>query len=333
MLQKLAIAITLSALSGFPGLNAQTPLTIGGEVKLILADDEKFQDFVVPAKDSLDHLILEVEGSDGGWIEYTYIDRFNMTRTQRVNGGEGATVSAGFRIGNGLGDIRPGAILRMIIGKRGQWAKYDLLEDGSYGAGGGGGSAVLISKDNGQSWNVLLVAGGGGGAGVDKSTKGIDNNPGQPGNSEDRGTGGGSQNEIAVGGMFGSGGASVGYSGGGGGAFGDGTHDPGTLHYGNAGWKDHKLSGTPLGGIGGTQNKTRNGGWGFGGGGSGDQSGGGGGGYSGGGAGNTGHGGGGGGSFIESSIVFPINSNKQQNGDTNNPGDGYIRYLLTKKSP
>jgi len=327
----IATVLFLSIYFSITKLTAQTQLETSGAVMLVLGDSEMFHDYVVPSLDSLVNLILEVEGADGGWIEFTYTDRFNMARTQRVNGGEGATVSAKFNIGNNLGDIPPGAILRMIIGQRGDWAKYDLLENGNYGAGGGGGSAILISKTNGKNWNVLLVAGGGGGAGVQKSSEVIHNNPGMPGNSGEIGIGG-DEREIAAGGRMGRGGESVDFSGGGGGAYGDGTHEPGILQYGNAGWKDHELSGIPIGGVGGIQSNTHRGGWGFGGGGSGDKSGGGGGGFSGGGAGYSGFGGGGGGSFIESNFVSPQNGNKQQNGNTNNPGDGCVRYKITKNS-
>ncbi|MEZ4941897.1 MAG: hypothetical protein R3D58_13545 [Saprospiraceae bacterium] len=332
-LNALPIFIVLLLWAGVAGLPAQIPALVSGEVQLIKADDEKFQDFEVPKLDSLDQLIFELEGGDGGWVEYAYYDRFNTLRTQRVGGGEGATVSAGFRIGNGSGDIPRGAILRLIIGKRGEWAKHDLLDTGNYGAGGGGGTTVLMSKDNRQSWTVLLVASGGGGAGVQKTEKGIFDSPGLPGNPTDNGTGSGMQQNIASGGSQGQGGQFVQSSGGGGGAFGDGIHEPGALYYGNAGWKDKMLYKEPLGGVGGTQAGARNGGWGFGGGGSGGVSGGGGGGYSGGGAGKAGFGGGGGGSFIESISVSPFNASRQNNGSTINPGDGYVRYMLTKKSP
>lgn len=325
--------IVLLLLAKAWSLPAQQAALVTGEVQLVKAEDEKFQEYLVPVQDTLDLLIFELEGGDGGWIEYAYVDRFNALRTQRVSGGEGATVSAGFRIGRHTGDIPPGAILRIIIGKRGEWAKYDLLDVGNYGAGGGGGTTVLMSRDNGQSWTVLLVAGGGGGAGVQKTDDSIFDSPGLPGNSNDSGLGGGIHHNIATGGMQGQGGLSVQNSGGGGGAFGDGVHEPGTLYYGNAGWKDKILSKEPLGGIGGTQAETRNGGWGFGGGGSGSISGGGGGGYSGGGAGKPGFGGGGGGSYVESIAATPSNVSRQYNGSTNNPGDGYVRYLLTKKSP
>lgn len=300
------------------------------EIQLVSAQQESYLDLVVPKQDSLNLLILEAEGGDGGWIEYTYIDRFGAPRMQRVSAGEGATVSANYRIGKGFNDIPPGSTLRVIAGNRGQWAKYDLLPDGNFGAGGGGGTAILLSKDNGLSWQLLLVAGGGGGAGVHKQNEEIKYHPGQPGSSGEDGSGSGQLHEIVEGGTRGSGGQSTSLTGGGGGAFTDGRHENGSLYNGNAGWKDYRLSGQPLGGLGGTENGLRNGGWGFGGGGSGAESGGGGGGYSGGGAGITGFGGGGGGSFVSTAGINPIHQSKQPNNVTNNPGAGYVRYLFTK---
>ena len=145
---------------------AQTPLALDSQVQQVLSEDEQFQDFIIPKNDSLSQLILEVKGADGGWIEYTYKDRFNTIRTQRVQSGEGTMVSAVYSIGAGFGEIPPGSTLRMMIGKRGQWAKYDLLMPGNFGASGGGGTAILVSKDRGNTWRILMVAGGGGGAGV-----------------------------------------------------------------------------------------------------------------------------------------------------------------------
>ena len=312
-------------------VQSQTPMIANGQVQLVQAQEAIFHDFVVPKSDSFNLLILEAEGGDGGWIEYTYIDRFNTPRMQRVSAGEGATVSANYRIGTGFNEIPPGTILRVIAGNRGQWAKYDLLPNGDYGAGGGGGTAILMSRDNGNKWELLLVAGGGGGAGVHKNENEIKYYPGLPGTSNENGVGGGQLREMAEGGSRGDGGQSNQQTGGGGGAFTDGQHQNGILNYGNAGWKDHSLSKQPLGGLGGIQDDLHNGGWGFGGGGSGAIGGGGGGGYSGGGAGMPGFGGGGGGSFINTNTAHPLNSSKQQNSDTNNPGDGYVRYLFTKQ--
>ncbi|MCB0573258.1 MAG: hypothetical protein KDC61_01680, partial [Saprospiraceae bacterium] len=248
---------------------AQPFLTFTGGIQQVLPDEEKYHDFLVPESDSARQLILELKGADGGWIEYTYIDRFNEQRTQRVNAGEGATISTTYRIGTGIGEIPPGATIRMVIGKRGQWAKYDLLPDGKFGAGGGGGTAILMSRGQSSAWQILMVAGAGAGAGVQKMGDQIKYYPGQAGNSDEYSYGNSHPDKIAEGGTSGGGGKSVETSGGGGGAYGNGEHQLGELHYGNAGWKDRNLSGEPLGGIGGTQAGCRNGGWGFGGGGSG----------------------------------------------------------------
>ncbi|MCB0524581.1 MAG: hypothetical protein H6576_18300 [Lewinellaceae bacterium] len=311
---------------------SQTTLLLDSQPQLVLSGDEQFQDFIIPKNDSLNQLILEAKGADGGWIEYTYKDRFNAIRTQRVQAGEGATVSAVYSIGTGLGEIPPLSTLRMLVGKRGEWSKHDLLTPGQYGGGGGGGTAILISKDRGTSWQILMVAGGGGGAGVQFMNGQLTNRPGIPASDEEYGSAGDTQNPTATPGKRGYGGGSVNMSGGGGGAYSDGEHLSGVLYYGNAGWKDAKLASEPLGGLGGIQEKTRKGGWGFGGGGSGDLGGGGGGGYSGGGAAQPGNGGGGGGSYLNQIAFRPMTSSKQQNDYTKNPGDGYIRYMLMKKN-
>lgn len=321
---------------GLHALSAQESYLIADEnIQTILAQDERYQDFAVPEIPAgVDQLIIEAEGADGGWVEYTYYDRFNTKRTRRSNGGEGATVSAVYSLGNQHSQISPGDILRLIVGTRGKFSKFDLLTEGNYGAGGGGGTAVLLSKDGGGTWELLLVAGGGGGAGVRflNLQDDLELNAGQPGCSEENGFGGNHhQLMMADGGLHGQGGHSNGRTGGGGGAYGDGEHNEGQLHYGNAGWKEKKLGEMPMGGLGGSPSQCQNGGWGFGGGGSGDNGGGGGGGYSGGGAGLEGFGGGGGGSYVNQVNIFPSDIGKTQNGNTNNSGDGFVRYKFTKK--
>ena len=308
------------------------PLITDGEVQTVNAAGEQYIDYILPEKPNFDQLILEAVGADGGWIEYQYYDHFKSVRSKRVNGGEGAMVTATYSVGVGR-SIPPGSVLRFVIGNRGHWAKYDLLGDGGNGAGGGGGTAILLSKDSGVTWTLLLVAGGGGGAGVRfrEDRNEIEMNAGQPGTSAEHGIGGQHHKYLmADGGMQGSGGHSSENTGGGGGAFKDGEHSKGLLIQGNAGWKDYKLNEQPLGGLGGIQKEGHNGGWGFGGGGTGLEGGGGGGGYSGGGAGMQGCGGGGGGSYINMTGIFPLNVEKVENGETNNTGDGYIRYKCIK---
>ena len=317
-------------------LNAQDSFLIAdGVIHTISSKHERYQDFVVPNRlHGYNQIIIEAEGADGGWVEYTYHDRFDTRRTKRVNGGEGATVTAVYSVAAGNPNITPGAILRFIVGVRGHYAKYDLLSDGYFGAGGGGGTAVLISKDGGANWKLLLVAGGGGGAGLRflNHKEDVELNAGQPGSSNEHGYGGTHHNIImADGGLHGEGGRSYKNTGGGGGAFGDGKHTVGQLYYGNAGWKDKKLSEPPMGGLGGMQKGCVNGGSGFGGGGSGKEGGGGGGGYSGGGAGKNGFGGGGGGSYVNHLETYATNVNKIQNDNTNNSGDGYVRYKFSSK--
>lgn len=320
----LLIAFLGSSKTGF----SQQALITDGTVNIIEADVERYLDFIIPRTMNSGQLNLEAEGADGGWIEYNYYDRFNTARTQRVNGGEGATISATFDVGTGFGQIPPGSILRFIIGNRGQKEKIDSIPAGGIGAGGGGGTGVLLSKDNGNSWHLIMVASGGGGGAI-KIFKGeIKSRSGFPGSSEEVPTKSSQVKEIATGGTRGGGGHSFELTGGGGGAYEDGIHKHGLLNYGTAGWKEHRFGAAPLGGLGGSQEGSRDGGWGFGGAGAGNKGGGGGGGYDGGGAGQPGIGGGGGSSFVEKTVVRSIRISKKQNEDTDNPGHGFIRYQL-----
>lgn len=305
-----------------------------GSVQTVNANGAQFMDHLIPDQPDFDKLILEAVGADGGWIEYQYHDHFQTLRSKRVSGGEGATVTATYAVGPGL-SIPPGSILRFVIGNRGHWAKYDLLNSGGAGAGGGGGTAILLSKDEGLSWTILMVAGGGGGGGVrfQEGRDELELNAGQPGASTEEGSGGQHHRfSMAKEGVRGEGGYSFKTTGGGGGAYQDAPHVQGILIHGNAGWENHQMGEEPLGGLGGIQEDNRHsaGGWGFGGGGAGLEGGGGGGGYSGGGAGMLGYGGGGGGSYINQAIPLLTNTEKVKNGITNNTGDGYIRYKCVK---
>lgn len=123
---------------------AQPLLIADGDVQTIEALEETYQDFIVPNDATFGQFNLEIEGADGGSIEYSYLGRFGAKRTQRVNGGEGA--SATYSVGKGSGQVSPGAILRFIIGNRGERAKFDLLSHGGYGAGGGGGAGVATKE-------------------------------------------------------------------------------------------------------------------------------------------------------------------------------------------
>nr|MBX2872930.1 hypothetical protein [Saprospiraceae bacterium] len=328
-LRVFTLLLSLSALS--ISAHGQDYLKSDGEVNKIIAVPENYQDFILPVDNTIKELNLEIEGADGGWIEYNYYDRFRATRTQRVNGGQGAVVSVTYEIGQGIGNIAPGSLLRFIVGNRAEREKIDEVPVEGIGAGGGGGTAVLISKDQGINWQLLLVAGGGGGGAIKVEDEEIKSSPGLPGVVEVVNTTHTYTRQVRASGSAGDGGEFHQLAGGGGGAFTDGKYDKGMLYYGNAGWKNKRFGEKPLGGLGGTQEGARDGGWGFGGGGSGHKGGGGGGGYSGGGAGLPGYGGIGGSSFVERTIVFPLHVSKQQSGNTDNPGDGHVRYQLIKK--
>ncbi|MEL7118332.1 MAG: hypothetical protein AAFO07_02795 [Bacteroidota bacterium] len=325
-----AVLSLILLIAAFPA-QSQDYLKTDSDVQIINSIIENYQDFIVPDDNTLKELNLELEGADGGWIEYNYYDRFRRSRTQRVNGGKGANISLTYEIGNGNGQIPPGSILRFMVGNRAQREKIDEVPHEGIGAGGGGGTGVLLSKDGGSKWHLILVAGGGGGGAIKIEEEEIRTSPGLPGVVERTNTTHVYTRQVKASGSIGDGGEFHQLTGGGGGAFKDGKYEKGMLYYGNAGWKNRNFGEEPLGGLGGTHEDCRDGGWGFGGGGSGHQGGGGGGGYSGGGAGLPGFGGSGGSSFVERTIVRPINVSKQQKGNTDNPGDGYVRYQFVKK--
>lgn len=319
----------LLGLMSTSGLVAQQWLSADGEVHRIESKEQIYQDFLIPTLNETGRMSIEIEGADGGWIEYNYTDRFDNKRTKRIHGGEGATVNAVYSIGTAESQLPGGSVLRFMIGNRGCLAKYELLTKGGYGAGGGGGTAVLFSKNGGNTWNLLLVAGAGGGAAID--IEGLDTkyNPGLPGLSGDQKI---LKNNIRTqtspGGKRGQGGMFSETTGGGGGAFSNGAYEDHALYYGNAGWVEFERMTEPLGGLGGSQEGCRDGGWGFGGGGSGCEGGGGGGGYSGGGAGKPGYGGEGGSSYVNIYSIQPVAYSTRQNSDTNNSSDGWAQYRI-----
>ncbi len=322
------LSLLLAAMPNW--VHAQWSLVRDGSVQVVESKKEAYYDVVVPSNLAFNKILLEIKGADGGWVEYNYEDRFNAERTMRVNGGEGAIVNASYSIGNSESQIPAGSILRFIIGNRGRNAKFNLLSQGGYGAGGGGGTAVLLSTDSGRNWSILLVAGGGGGAGIDIEKLDTHYNPGLPGLSGEEGR---EMKDARIstmsGGRRGSGGQASGSTGGGGGAFSPGQSAANQLFNGDAGWKEHTRFGEPLGGVGGFQDNYPSGGWGFGGGGAGAEGGGGGGGYSGGGAGTPGFGGRGGSSYVNTYTISPIEYFSQQNDNTNNSQDGWVKYKIT----
>ena len=311
----------------------------GDEHKISYSGD--YVDYKIPNNTTYNRLIFEIRGGDGGRRKLN-----SGLGGCTTEGGRGAETTVRFKIGNGDDELRPGGIIRFIVGQKGQ----NKSGSGTHGAGGGGGSAVLYKApsisgngdcrgddsphytatgspktpsheddftDAEDCWIILGVGGGGGGAYSSGSCG--SRSSGKQGNNESFGTNG--KYLIAT------------PDGGNHGGYGDGTlggiNAQSSYNGGGAGYLDigpsgrHGEPGWLEGGDGGNASSRRRGGWGYGGGGAGGDGGGGGGGYSGGGAGATGYGGGGGGSFANKAAIY---RNREARGTTRTPNNGFIYY-------
>ncbi|GGG03852.1 hypothetical protein GCM10011344_00230 [Dokdonia pacifica] len=263
-------------------------------------------------------LTFLVRGGDGGRAEVCDC---------KAGGGNGAITEATITIGSNTsaGQIPAGTELRLIVGGKGTDEIRSGCFAGSTGSGGGG-TAVLANIN--ATWEIIAVAGGGGGAYQGHFFGCVDKQHGQGGRSTISG-GNGEGSVPGAGGLNGQGADGGGsgiedwrdHSGGGGGAFSDGTGDN------SVNQDTHPMGGKkgfPSGGAGGTEDDYE-GGWGFGGGGASDEGAGGGGGYSGGGGGSEFNNGGGGGSYINP--LYTSNVNIISGGNDNNTEHGYIEIL------
>ena len=280
-----------------------------------------YQDYKIPDAPTKDHIFIRLKGADGGKGQTI------VTATGR--GGKGATIEASFGIGDSGDSIRPGSILRFIIGQKGR----SRTDDGFSNAGtGGGGSAVMLLEPDSDDWEILMVAGGGGGGWANNTGAKSNGRGGRAGESGGNGKDGLSNG--GDGGANGNGGRASDNGAGGGGAYDNGNSYGLTdgQSGGRRGWQIVASNGSPdlticpTGGNGGCNGAgcTAENGFGFGGGGWNNSScGGGGGGYSGGGAGGDDAGGGGGGSFVSDRAVT---ENKMDGGDTGSPDNGSATY-------
>jgi hypothetical protein len=78
-----------------------------------------YTDYTIPSDGAYPYLTLTARGADGGkaWIEALEGFKYVVKRTGK--GGQGATVTATFKIGTGIGELIPGSKLRTIIGVAG----------------------------------------------------------------------------------------------------------------------------------------------------------------------------------------------------------------------
>ena len=270
-------------------------------------------DYFVPKVSGTKYIALRAEGGDGGKKDLAP-DIIFRPNGLKVEGGEGATIMALFKIGTGAQEIPSGAILRMIIGGKGA-TRSDVK---ATGAAGGGGTALLFKRQNKNEWHLLMVAGGGGGAFSDCCSY---TDKGSPAETGESGSTPGGRN-AGNGGMNGKSGTNATNDTGGGGGAAFYTYD--YLVDGGTGWPDGDTDPTivPTGGKNGRSGAS----FGFGGGGQPGYTGGGGGGYSGGGGGGDYHGGGGGGSYVSDMAITSI---KIQNRTTLDVANGFVEYEIT----
>ena len=147
-------------------LNAQTELNTDGFLHQIDFSGN-YIDYQIPANPLQDHIEFFLDGGDGG--KHNGCD---------ARGGQGARVATVFKIGTGPGELRPGGIIRFIVGERGANRSGSNARGGAEAKGGGGGGTAILyrrssANDNAgpepffsyasQGWAILAVAGGGGG--------------------------------------------------------------------------------------------------------------------------------------------------------------------------
>ncbi len=320
------LALTLISLFGFRyELSAQT-LNADGTPHTVEATNEAKlyqgapQDFTIPTNVSFNSILFTLKGGDGGYAK--------AGNNCKSNGGEGATTTVGFKIGSATDELKPGGIIRFVVGKRGDDKEYGGSNDAA--SCGGGGTAILYRPSNTADWTILAVAGGGGGAHQGNVLGGcVDSQKGQGGRSTEYGGNGEGKNGANGGkdGNGGDGGASFAGAGGGG-AYSDGEGESSEYIGGRKGF--------PGGGEGSlyqNDEPSGTGGWGFGGGGtSGLDGGGGGGGYSGGGGGDNANNGGGGGSYVNTVYAYSYTKTAGRTGYGNSQNGQVSYYFLNTGS-
>ncbi|NRB50620.1 MAG: hypothetical protein HRU41_23325, partial [Saprospiraceae bacterium] len=150
------VAVLVLFLTASTTLSSQTELVCDGTVQRIDYSGT-FVDFVIPEDPTVDEIEFTLKGGDGGFAM--------LTNNCKSNGGEGATVTARFKIGEGEGAIPRGATLRFVVGRAGEKGTgNNVLFTGSTYGGGGGGTGLLYKEADDPLWTIVAVAGGGGGA-------------------------------------------------------------------------------------------------------------------------------------------------------------------------
>lgn len=314
-----------------PDYGTATELNPSSTNPNIIAYSGTYQDYYIPYSGDNKFVTFTLNGGDGGWAR---LAGTLCSETCKSRGGYGAKVSVTFEIGCENGQLRPGGVIRFIVGEKGtKHNGSEVLCAGGANGSGGGGTGLLYKPYPLEAWVVLAAAGGGGGAYQGMLAGGcVDSSNGRDGNTNINGDGtSGKGIQAGDAGTGGNGGgdedtSDLEYSGCGGGYLTDGLDARcafETTYYGGG------KKGGSTGGAGGSQEghscaQGRSGGFGFGGGGLARDAGGGGGGYSGGGAGGSGSGGGSGGSYIHTTYATSYSLTTESYDD--DPENGYIIY-------
>ncbi|MCB9333514.1 MAG: ricin-type beta-trefoil lectin domain protein [Lewinellaceae bacterium] len=300
-------------------------LTADGNLHRVNSPGDTYCEFVVPNPCSYSFLNITARGGDGGYRSVHNI--ITGKEDVKARGGEGATTQGYFKIGTGAGEIKPGTVIRFVIGRAGDSHKND---GGSKGCGGGGGTGVIYEAPGERNgfyypWEMLLVAGGGGGAYADALIAHSDGGPG----AEIADSGNGLVNgymQYDVGGGFRADTDPVAKS------LTQNSSDV-FINEKRAGFKITNGAINPTGAkiTEVTIQYNTHGGFGFGTGGMAMEDGGTGGGYTGGIAKRNLRGGGGGTSYLN--FGWAKTGEKIKNGLTANPADGYVEYQFTNDGP
>lgn len=112
---------------GLSKSSAQSSMHTDGSL-IVPNHSGKYTDFTIPSNSTYPYLQLSAYGGDGGRR------RYSVFTTCTKNGGQGAQISALFKIG--ADELQPDGKLRFIYGKKGENAGGNGVE----GAGGGGGA-------------------------------------------------------------------------------------------------------------------------------------------------------------------------------------------------
>ena len=156
----------------------QIMMTADGQLHRVDSQGETYIEYAIPDPCPYKFLNISARGGDGGIRSVHNI--ITGKEDIKAKGGEGATIWGSYKIGAGAGELKPGTVMRFIIGRAGTSNRNN---GASCGAAGGGGTGVVYETSAGKTgdfyypWEILMVAGGGGGAYSDAAAIHSDGKP------------------------------------------------------------------------------------------------------------------------------------------------------------